>query len=134
LNHFVKRRIFHAKAGARGRKRNGVYYRSTWEFCFALVCEERKRRGEIEDWSYEKHEFEFKGIKRGTRFYRPDFWIKESSGREYFVEIKGFLDSKSVTALSRMAKYYPEVTILILDKSRYAELESEFGNLEGWER
>ena len=57
MNRFAKKRVFHAKAGARGKKRNNVYYRSAWEFNFSLACEERKRLGDLEDWSYEKHEF-----------------------------------------------------------------------------
>ena len=85
------------------------------------------------EWSYEKHEFEFKSIKRGTRFYKPDFWVKEPQV-EYFIEVKGFLDKNSVTALSRMSRYYPEVRVLLLDKKRYDEIESEFGDLESWER
>lgn len=133
MNGFHKRRLFHAKAGSKGGKRNGTYYRSRWEINTALWLAELQRRGEVLEWSYEKHEFEFKSIKRGTRFYKPDFWVKEPSC-EYFVEVKGFLDGKSVTALSRMQRYYPEVKILVLDKKRYAEIESEFGNLEGWER
>jgi len=33
-----------------------------------------------------------------------------------------------------MGKYYPDVTVLLLDKKKYAEVESEFGHLENWER
>lgn len=133
MNHWQKRRLFHAKSSAKGGKRNGVFYRSRWEFNTSLWLDELKRRGEVLDWSYEKHEFQFKGIKRGTRFYKPDFWVKEQNS-EYFIEVKGFLDGKSITALSRMARYYPSVTVLLMNKAKYAEIESEFGHLEGWER
>lgn len=136
MNSFVRRRLFHAKAGAKGGKRadlNGMFFRSRWEANYARSLNVMKARGDIVDWKFEDTEFEFKGIKRGTRFYRPDFRIVEAD-REYFVEVKGVLDSKSVTALTRMAKYYPDVTVLLLDKKRYAELESEFDGLDGWER
>ncbi len=133
MNSHVKRRLFHAKAGAKGGKRFGVYYRSKWEFNTSLWLSELKRRGEILDWKYEDVEFEFKSIKRGTRFYKPDFHVFEE-GREYFIEVKGHLDPKSVTMLTRMNRYHPDVTVLLLDKKRYAELESEFGTLENWER
>ena len=132
MNRFTKRRLFHAKAGSKGGKRAGVFYRSRWEANVATWLDELKRRGDVLEWSYEKHEFEFKGIKRGTRFYKPDFWIREPNA-EYFIEVKGLLDSKSVTALSRMARYYPEVKVLLMDKAKYAEIESEFSGLEGWE-
>lgn len=136
MNSFARRRLFHAKAGAKGGKRadlSGLYVRSVWEANTARWLNELKRRGDILDWKYEDVEFEFKGIKRGTRFYKPDFHVYEE-GREYFIEVKGHLDPKSVTMLTRMSKYYPDVTVLLLDKKRYAELESEFGHLDNWEK
>ena len=135
MNGFMKRRLFHAKAGAKGGRREdiGIFVRSKWEanICRWLIA--LKATGEILDWKYEDKEFEFVGIKRGTRFYKPDFHVFED-GTEYFIEVKGFLDGKSVTALQRMARYYPDVTVLLLDKRRYAELESEFGYLPNWEQ
>lgn len=136
MNSFLKRRLFHAKAGAKGGKRadlGGIFLRSKWEANYARSLNAMKARGEILDWKYEDTEFEFVGIKRGTRFYKPDFHVFET-GAEYFVEVKGFLDGKSVTALQRMARYHPQVRVLLLDKKRYAELESEFGDLEFWEK
>jgi len=135
VNRFAKRRVFHAKAGAKGGKRadlGGLFVRSRWEANVARWLNELKRRGEIVDWKYEDREFQFP-VKRGTRFYKPDFRVEEA-GSEYFIEVKGFLAAKDVTALQRMRKYHPEVTVLLLDKKRYAELESEFGDLDGWER
>lgn len=131
MNTWAKKRIFHAKAGAKGKKRNGVYYRSKWEYNVSLWLDELKRRGEIIEWCYEKTEFEFP-VKRGTRFYKPDFKITEVD-KSYFIEVKGFLDTKSITALTRMGKYYPQVMVLLMDKKRYSEIESEFSILEGWE-
>lgn len=132
MNSFAKRLLFHAKAGAKGGKRFGVYYRSRWEFNVSLWLSELKRRGDIVDWKYEDVEFEFKSIKRGTRFYKPDFHCFTATG-DYFIEVKGFLASKDVTALTRMSKFYPDVTVLLLDKKKYDEIESEFGGLESWE-
>ncbi len=134
MNRFAKRRLFHPKAGSRGGKRHGVYYRSRWEFCVSLWLDHLKHQGEILDWTFEEHTFEFKGIKRGTRFFKPDFFVQEPNGIEYFLEVKGILDKKSVTQLTRMARYYPDVKVLIIDKKRFTEIESEFGHLlEGWE-
>lgn len=92
-----------------------------------------KDRGDIIEWFYEDREFEFKNIKRGTRFYKPDFRVAEKD-KEYFLEVKGLMQQKDVTTLSRMARQYPEVTILIVDSKKYAEFESEFGDLPNWER
>ncbi len=123
--------IFHAKAAARGGKRNGIYYRSRWEFNISLWLDELKRRGEVLEWSYEKHEFQFP-VKKGTRFYKPDFWVREPDD-SYFIEVKGFMAAKDITALARMARYHPEVKILIINKAKYAEISAEFGGLAGWE-
>lgn len=136
MNRFAKKRVFHAKAGSKGGKRadlGGLFVRSKWEANVCRWLTELKARGEILDWKYEDVEFEFVGIKRGTRFYKPDFHVFEAD-REYFIEVKGFMDAKSVTALQRMARYHPQVKILVLDKKRYAEIASEFGDLEGWEK
>lgn len=110
----------------------GRYFRSTWEANVARWLNALQLRGDILEWQYEPLDFEFKGIKRGVRFYKPDFFIKEPD-REYYIEVKAFMDSKSITALARMARQYPQVTVLIMDKKKYAEIESEFGHLPGWE-
>lgn len=44
------------------------------------------------------------------------------------------MQQKDVTALTRMAKYFPNVTVLIVGKKEYAAFESEFGWLDHWER
>jgi hypothetical protein len=92
-----------------------------------------KDRGEIHDWKYESAEFQLP-VKRGTRFYKPDFtvWHSEGAEPEYW-EVKGHLDAKSVTALTRMKKYHPGVTVLLIGKEQYKEIEAQSGHLEGWE-
>ncbi len=134
MNRFAKKRLFHPKAGAEGRRRYGVYYRSRWEFNISLWLDFLKHRGEVMDWTYEEKEFAFP-VKRGTRFYKPDFHVIEPNEVEYFIEVKGFLDRKSVTQLARMERYYPKVTVLIMDEKRYLEIEAEFGHqIPEWEK
>lgn len=137
LNRFAKKRIFHAKAGAKGGKRadlNNQYFRSAWESNFARILNVMKDRGEVYSWKFENREFSFP-VKRGTRFYKPDFEvIYEEGGVAKYVEVKGLMMAKDVTTLTRMARYYPEVEILILGKKEYQEFESEFGHLEHWEK
>lgn len=92
-----------------------------------------KERGEIHSWEYESKEWAFP-VKRGTRFYKSDFAIRDTADTEpWYAEVKGLMDSKSITALNRMQRYYPEVVLLVIDKKRYQQIESEFGHLEGWE-
>jgi hypothetical protein len=57
------------------------------------------------NWKYEPKEFEFTTIKRGTRFYKPDFYLPKT---DRWVEIKGYLSSGDKTKLRRFKKYYPD--------------------------
>ncbi len=53
---------------------------------------------------YEKYEFKFP-VERGTMFYLPDFYLPD---KDQFIELKGHLDQKSRTQLSRFLQYYPD--------------------------
>ncbi|MBA7574647.1 hypothetical protein ES695_15640 [Candidatus Atribacteria bacterium 1244-E10-H5-B2] len=60
----------------------------------------------IREWYiYEYKEFEFKTIKRGQRYYKPDFYLPASDS---WVEVKGFFGASDKTKLRRFKKYYPE--------------------------
>ena len=56
-------------------------------------------------WIYEYKEFEFKNIKRGQRYYKPDFYLPVS---ETYIEVKGYFSPGDKTKLRRFKKYYPE--------------------------
>ena len=91
-----------------------IYFRSSWEFYYALFLEKLKQERKIIDWVHEPKVFWFENIKRGVRSYLPDFCVTHLNGSEEWSEVKGFLDSKSVTKMNRMAKYYPEVKIRLV--------------------
>lgn len=115
--------------GSTGGKRtdlDGLYVRSTWEANVARVLVMLQERGLVEKWEYEPDEFEFESIKRGTRFYKPDFkvWFPEMD--PVYWEVKGYLDPVSKTKLKRMARYYPDVEVVLIDKVRYAKIEKLF--------
>lgn len=110
------------------------YYRSKWEANYARYLEWLKSNKQIDDWKHEPKTFWFESIKRGTRSYLPDFWIRENSGAELYCEVKGWMDSKSQTKLKRMAKYYPEVKIVLVDKTAYLSIAKKAKYLvPGWE-
>lgn len=54
---------------------------------------------------YEYWEFEFKEIKRGSRFYKPDFFLPVSNR---WIEVKGRFRKSDRTKFRRFKKYYPE--------------------------
>lgn len=56
-------------------------------------------------WVYEPIEFEFKGIKRGNRFYTPDFYLPI---QDLWIEVKGYFRPQCKTKLRRFKKYYLE--------------------------
>ena len=122
------------KAGWReiGGKKN--YYRSTWEANYARYLEWLKTIGEIKDWEHEPTTFWFDGIKRGCRSYLPDFLVIEKSGKEAYHEVKGWMDDRSKTKIRRMAKYYPNVPLIVIDAKQYQAIKSKVsGIVPGWE-
>lgn len=93
-----------------------IFFRSRWEYRYALYLQLLKSRGEIKDWQHEPKTFWFEGIKRGTNNYKPDFLVTHNNDSEEWVEVKGFMDAKSKTKLKRMAKYHPDVRLRLVEK------------------
>ena len=94
--------------------RQPIFFRSSWEYYYALFLEKLYQEKKILDWKHEPKCFYFENIKRGVRSYLPDFCIVHLNGSEEWSEVKGFYDSKSATKMKRMAKYYPEVKIRLV--------------------
>ena len=90
------------------------YTKSLAEKRFAMYLQYLKEHNEIKDWEYEPETFWFLEIKRGVRSYKPDFKIIRLDDKHFFVEIKGFMDAKSVTKIKRFAKYYPNETLKVI--------------------
>jgi hypothetical protein len=91
-----------------------IYFRSSWEYYYAIFLEKLKQEGKIVDWKHEPKCFWFESIKRGVRSYLPDFCVLHLNGTEEWVETKGYFDSKSQTKMKRMAKYYPQIKIRLV--------------------
>ena len=116
-----------------GDKRN--YYRSRWEANYARYLQWLKDKNEIKDWKHEPKTFWFEGIKRGCVSYLPDFCVTEINGEESYHEVKGWMDDRSKTKIKRMAKYFPEVKLVVIDSPAYKNLEKKISPLiDGWEK
>ena len=114
-----------------GGKRN--FYRSRWEYRYALYLQLMKDNNYIVDWEHEPHTFYFEGIKRGTNNYKPDFLVKFPSGKEEWYEVKGYMDSKSATKIKRMAKYHPNIVLNVVDGTWFkANGKKLKAILKGW--
>jgi len=80
-----------------------------------------KEQKEILDWAYEVETFEFP-VKKGSKFYTPDFKVVNANGSVEYHEVKGWLDPVSKTKLKRMAKYYPNLKLILIDREQYASI------------
>ena len=98
------------------------FFRSSWEKNYARYLEWLVSKKEIESWEYEPKVFWFEKIKRGVRSYTPDFKIFNNDGTKEFHEVKGWMDSRSKTKIKRMAIYYPETKLIIIDKPIYKSI------------
>lgn len=122
-----------AKAGWLEIGGQRIYCRSTWERNYCRYLEWLKSLGQIRDWQHEPETFWFSGVKRGCVSYLPDFRIVENNGAVVFHEIKGWMDPKSKTKIKRMAKYHPQVKLVVIDQSHYRKLSSQVCKLvPGW--
>jgi len=84
------------------RKDLGIYVRSKMEANIARYFNLRKC-----DWEYEPFEYCFDKIKRGQRYYKPDFVIYYLD-THFLIEVKGWFRPEDKTKLRRFKKYYPE--------------------------
>jgi hypothetical protein len=93
------------------------FYRSRWEYRYALYLEFMKKWRHISEWEHEPETFWFDKIKRGTNNYKPDFRVTFPSGGVEYIEVKGYMDQKSRTKIKRMAKYHPQIKLRVVDGS-----------------
>jgi hypothetical protein len=114
----------YSKSGRRADLGN-QYFRSRWEANYARYLNfliNNDSNCEITNWEYEKETFEFHKIKKGTRFYTPDFKVHLKNGGIEYHEVKGWDYPKGRTARKRFAKYYPQHKLILLDKDFFKEL------------
>lgn len=90
------------------------FYRSRWEYRYALYLQLLKEQNHITDWEHEPTTFWFDGIKRGTNNYKPDFLVTFPSGKQEYFEVKGYETAKDLTKYKRMAKYHPDIVLRVV--------------------
>lgn len=130
----AKRRSYIRSKRGKAPDLGDISFRSSWERNFARILNIWVKEKEIDAWYFEPDEFEFSNIKRGTRYYLPDFKIIEPTGSHYYIEIKGWMDSKSKTKLKRFAKYYNHETLILVDKIEYKKYKKKYASrIAKWE-
>lgn len=98
-----------------------IFFRSEWEYKYALYLESMRRKGIVKSWEHEPMTFWFTAIKRGTCSYKPDFKVNYVDGTHVWVEVKGWMDKKSATKIKRFKKYYPKEVLCVIGKEWFEE-------------
>lgn len=91
------------------------YFRSSWEANYARYLNWLVKQGCLQKWEYEPDEFEFVNIKRGNRYYKPDFKVFNNDNTFEYHEVKGYYDAASLTKLKRFKKFYPDLQLKMID-------------------
>lgn len=110
-----------------------MYYRSAWEANYARYLNWLVEQRQIKSWRYEAVTFWFEAIKRGVRSWKPDFEITNLDDSVEYHEVKGWDYARGQTARKRMAKYYPEVKVVLIDQAAYRALAKWKGLIAEWE-
>lgn len=111
-----------------------AYFRSKAEANYARYLQYLKSQGKIKDWLHEPTTFWFHKIKRGVKSYLPDFKVIHLDGSHTWYEVKGHMDAKSLTKIKRMAKYYPDEKLEVVDSTTFnKQAEPLSGIIPGWE-
>lgn len=109
-----------------------IYFRSKMEVRYARYLQWLKNQKAIIDWQYEPKTFWFEGIKRGVVSYKPDFLVVEKNSH-HWVEVKGYMDSRSLTKIKRFKKYFPEERLEVVDSKWFVRNCGKLKNLiPGW--
>jgi Protein of unknown function (DUF1064) len=119
LSPFLEGKPVTWKQGWRVISGKRIFFRSRWEANYGRYLEFLKEKGEIKEWLHEPQTFWFPKIKRGTLTYLPDFKVVRNDDSHYWVEVKGYLDPRSVTKMKRFKKYFPKEELLLIDKTWY---------------
>lgn len=98
----------------------GHFVRSTWE---ANVCRVLKAAGI-------PYEYEPRTFRKGDFCYTPDLLIGTT-----WIEIKGWMDDRSIHQINGFRQHFPDETLLIVDSEVYEALAREWADrIPEWER
>ncbi len=109
-----------SRRASMGRRKdlNNQFFRSSWEANYARYLNWLVAHGNLEKWEYETEIFPFP-VRRGSRFYTPDFKIFNNDGTIEYHEIKGYMDQPSRTKIKRMKKYHPTIKLIVIGAESY---------------
>lgn len=110
------------------------FFRSSWEYNYALYLQYLKDNQKIKEWYYESEIFYFKESKNNCYAYKPDFKIINNDNSFYFIEVKGWMDSASKNKIENMKIFYPEIELVVVDSEEYNKFKKEWHfKLKEWD-
>ena len=110
------------------------FFRSSWEFNYALYLQYLKDNKNIKSWEYESEIFYFNESQNNCYAYKPDFKVINNDNSFYFLEIKGWMDKASKNKIENMGIFYPEIKLIVIDDKEYFKFKKEWQDkLKGWE-
>jgi hypothetical protein len=112
-----------------------MYFRSKMEANYARYLNLLQKMGVVESWHYEPETFWFFAIKRGTRSYKPDFKVKyKNIDAPVYVEVKGYMDSRSATKIARFRKYYRQFRLEVVGAREFTAIKRRWASaIPAWE-
>lgn len=126
--------LTHNAKGGRRADLGNLYFRSRWEANYARYLNWLMEKGEIAGWEFEPKTFEFPNIKRGMRFYTPDFKVFAKNGSYEYHEVKGYLTADGRTKLRRMARHFPNEPVILIAEPQYRAMAKQVAKmLPHWE-
>lgn len=112
----------------------GKFFRSSWEANYARYLNWLIQHGEIQSWEFECKTFLFEGQTRGVISYTPDFRVVTANGEVEWHEVKGWMDDKSKARLKKMAKFFPDEKLVLIDSKVYRGIERSVSRIiPNWE-
>lgn len=120
-NSYSKRKKASWKAGHRVVGGLSIFFRSRWEFNYALYLEHQMITGKIKSWLHEAKAFMFYGEETGPVSMLPDFTVYQNDGSCELHEVKGWVDARTVLGMERMTKHYPSNKITMITKDWFLE-------------
>lgn len=127
INNYNRVKRGHVSIGGKS-----FFARSSWECNIGAYLEFLKQNNKIKDWEHEADTFWFEKIKRGIRSYLPDFKVFNIEGDVYYIEVKGWMDKKSMTKLNRMKLYHPNTKIEVIDSHVYKSIKKWSSVIKDW--
>lgn len=103
------------------------YFRSAWEANMARIYNHNNIK-----WEYESKRFLFENPVCSVESYQPDFYLPEL---DKWVEVKGWMDDKSIIRLVLFKQEYPEEydKLEIIGANEYYALYKQYKSLENFE-